>query len=49
MPGSEVPLVLRKTPNHDVYEFLGEAYVHGIMYGEVFDQQHEQLQTVTLR
>ncbi|GKT45410.1 heterokaryon incompatibility protein 6, OR allele [Colletotrichum spaethianum] len=35
--GGRVPLVLR--PNGDGYNtFVGEAYVHGIMNGEAFDQ-----------
>ncbi|KAL5313189.1 hypothetical protein ACEPPN_018922 [Leptodophora sp. 'Broadleaf-Isolate-01'] len=36
IPGSKVPLVLRRVPGKMLYEFLGEAYVHGIMYGEMF-------------
>lgn len=36
VPGSKVPFVFRKTGNSDEYEFLGEAYVHGIMYGELW-------------
>lgn len=36
VPGSTVPFVFRKTDNSDEYEFLGDAYVHGIMYGELW-------------
>jgi hypothetical protein len=32
--GSKVPVILRKPPNSDLYQLVGEAYVHGIMEGE---------------
>jgi len=34
--GSSVPLVLRK--NGDVWKFIGDAYVHGVMDGEKWDE-----------
>ena len=34
--GGGVPLVLRPRGGGDGWEFVGEAYVHGIMYGEGF-------------
>jgi hypothetical protein len=32
--GAKFPYVLRKNSHDDTYSFVGEAYVHGIMYGE---------------
>lgn len=34
--GCSVPVILRPRDNGDGYDFIGEAYVHGIMRGEVF-------------
>ncbi len=34
--GSAVPSILR--PKNELYQFIGEAYVHGIMEGEVVSQ-----------
>jgi hypothetical protein len=34
--GSQMPMILRKVNMH--WLFIGEAYVHGIMYGEALDQ-----------
>jgi Heterokaryon incompatibility protein (HET) len=32
------PLILRPRPYHkNIYELIGEAYIHGIMYGEALD------------
>lgn len=38
--GSRIPFVLRKRPDGS-HEFLGEAYVHGIMNGEFFKRQND--------
>lgn len=41
--GCSVPVILRPTfPATGVYKyfFVGEAYIHGKMYGEVFDKEH---------
>ena len=37
--GSDTPFVLRKTDGH--YELIGETYVHGIMDGELVDDDTE--------
>lgn len=43
VPGSRVPVVLRKTMDGNSYNLIGETYVHGIMCGEAvtkdFDRQ----------
>lgn len=36
VPGSTVPFVFRRTNQPGEYEFVGEAYVHGVMYGELW-------------
>ena len=36
--GSEWPFVLRRNRTTGTYRFLGEAYVHGIMRGELFEE-----------
>jgi len=36
LPGMSTPFVFREMPNGNV-ELLGEAYVHGIMFGEAMD------------
>ncbi|KAJ4344205.1 hypothetical protein N0V95_006245 [Ascochyta clinopodiicola] len=45
MPGGKVPYVLRKlngedegSSQSDRYQFLGDAYIHGVMHGEVWDE-----------
>ncbi|KAK3321769.1 heterokaryon incompatibility protein-domain-containing protein [Apodospora peruviana] len=38
--GSAVPSVLRRHGGGGVYQFLGEIYVHGIMYGEAIGSGH---------
>jgi hypothetical protein len=45
-----VPFVVRRSEGLEGggYELLGEAYVHGIMKGEVMDMQDIQLEDVTL-
>lgn len=44
-PGGKVPYVLRPKAD-DCYVFLGDAYIHGIMDGEAFDEA--KFETVTL-
>jgi len=38
-----VPVLLRKVrdtpPDHDLYELVGESYVHGMMDGEAVDNE----------
>ncbi|KAI7779538.1 hypothetical protein LA080_000727 [Diaporthe eres] len=36
VPGSTVPFLLRKAKKSGQYELVGEAYVHGVMYGELW-------------
>lgn len=48
LPGGKVPYVLRRSSGVDTessstsgvprYEFLGDAYIHGIMHGEAYDE-----------
>ena len=45
--GAEVPFVLRKRPSGQ-YQLIGECYVHGFMYGEVFDRLGHDTMTVVL-
>lgn len=45
--GGEVPFVLR--PYDDGYEFIGEAYVQGVMNGEVLRMEHVPVQDVMMR
>lgn len=46
-----VPFVIRRT-NHDsvqrAFELLGEAYVHGVMKGEVIDMANVEFEDITL-
>jgi hypothetical protein len=37
--GCRVPLVLRKSARQGEYELLGDSYMHGAMYGDLFDEQ----------
>lgn len=37
--GGNVPVILRRTMDDGPYQFIGEAYVHGAMHGELFDLQ----------
>ena len=58
LPGGRIPYVLRLIENGDGrsdtkevtngsrYEFLGDAYIHGLMYGEGYDI--DQLKPITL-
>jgi hypothetical protein len=37
--GAKYPYIIRKCPGDDqLFQLVGEAYVHGIMYGEVFQR-----------
>ena len=38
--GSKTPYVLRKRSD-GVYEFIGEAYIHGLMHGEFFEGRND--------
>ena len=48
LAGGKVPYILRPLGN-DKYEFIGEAYLDGIMYGEVVESGNSWLQTITLK
>lgn len=41
--GADVPFILRPTEIKGIYRLVGEAYMHGAMYGEVVEkwEQHE--------
>jgi len=40
--GGEVPYILRAiTPENDIYHFIGECYVDGIMDGEVISTDED--------
>lgn len=45
--GATVPYILRPVKDRK-YEFVGEAYVHGIMQGEAFDESEEASTTVAI-
>lgn len=45
-PSSQTPLILRQLPNGN-HHFVGEAYVHGIMHGEV-DGAGQRLETIRI-
>lgn len=50
--GGDTPYILRKDPAADTFEFIGEAYVHGLMYGEALEMQDQGLvseTTITIR
>lgn len=50
LEGAPVPSVLRKRPGGDGYGFLGEAYVQGVMHGELLRQEgYSQFQSVILK
>jgi hypothetical protein len=48
LAGGKVPYILRPIEN-DEYEFIGEAYLDGIMYGEAVGSENRQVRTITLR
>ena len=35
--GCDLPAILRRCPNSDLHEFIGVAYVEGIMFGEAVE------------
>jgi hypothetical protein len=37
--GSKVPLVLQRADKPDTWRYIGDAYIHGIMNGEAFDNE----------
>lgn len=39
LQGGKVPMILRRYGSDGPYQFIGEAYVHGAMHGEMFDLQ----------
>jgi hypothetical protein len=45
--GSDVPYVLRRNSKNDKLQLIGEAYVHGIMDGEVFERS-QVIETVAI-
>lgn len=47
LPGSGVPFVLRKLESGN-HQLIGDAYVHGIMQGEVVDSEDWRLQDLKL-
>jgi hypothetical protein len=47
--GADVPYVLRPLEDDDGYELLGEAYVQGIMNGEMVGMDHIPVQDVMIR
>ncbi|KAF1995054.1 hypothetical protein P154DRAFT_379511, partial [Amniculicola lignicola CBS 123094] len=38
--GGATPFILRKKESKNSYVLIGEAYIHGIMHGEVMEYQH---------
>ena len=46
MPGSTVPLVLRraKDAENSRYQLVGDAYLHGFMYGEALERVQDTSQ-----
>jgi hypothetical protein len=47
MPGSEIPFLLRTTQNGH-YLFVGETYIHGLMYGELFQDPSIEPEVIVL-
>lgn len=39
LEGGRLPFVLRKRESSPNWELLGDCYVHGIMSGELFEQE----------
>jgi hypothetical protein len=35
--GGDIPFLLRERTEESTFQFVGEAYVHGVMYGEAID------------
>ncbi|KAL9619119.1 MAG: hypothetical protein Q9160_006208 [Pyrenula sp. 1 TL-2023] len=47
LEGGNLPLVMRDTKGEGVFELVGESYVHGIMFGEAWDES--QCETIRIR
>lgn len=47
--GSQVPILLRKDPAEEHYRFIGICYVHGIMEGEAFPDDSDELEWISIR
>lgn len=47
-PGCRVPLILRRVPDGERYRLVGGSYVHGVMNGEVLEQQDVAFEMVGL-
>ncbi|KAI8631198.1 heterokaryon incompatibility protein-domain-containing protein [Xylariaceae sp. FL1651] len=46
LSGADTPYVLRKMKSEEGWQVIGEAYVHGIMYGEAANAQFQDLYLV---
>lgn len=46
-PHSQSPLIPRKLSD-EKYRFMGEAYIHGIMFGEVAESETKKLQNIRI-
>jgi hypothetical protein len=40
--GGDVPYILRHDTDENVYTLVGETYLHGIMYGELWDAYNNE-------
>ena len=48
VPGGQMALILRPTPdNTGFFTLIGEAYIHGVMQGDVMEQGFE-FQEITI-
>jgi hypothetical protein len=47
--GAQTACILRPVKGTDRWLFVGEAYVHGLMHGEIFDQEEINWEWVKLR
>ena len=48
IPGAEVLFIFRRRSGGDRYEFVGDAYVHGLMHGEAVDDAVKNMTAVEL-
>ncbi|EPE33782.1 hypothetical protein GLAREA_06795 [Glarea lozoyensis ATCC 20868] len=46
LEGGRVPFILRPTGNENQFEMVGDAYVHGIMDGEAWDEGKDLIDIV---
>ncbi|KAL8710657.1 MAG: hypothetical protein Q9220_004881 [cf. Caloplaca sp. 1 TL-2023] len=46
--GAELAFILREEHSKDGFNFIGMAYVHGIMDGEVWDTMKDQLEEISI-